>query len=43
MAGFDDSRNYVGALGVSYFLKTVFEEVKEAKFILVFDEHALED
>ena len=41
MAGYKDSRNYVGTVGVSYFLKAVFEKVREAKFLIVFDEHVL--
>ena len=28
MAGFDDSRDYVGKVGVSYFLNAVFEKVR---------------
>lgn len=27
MAGFADNRNYIGVMGVSYFLKSVFEQV----------------
>lgn len=27
MPGFDDSRNYVGTIGVSYFLKAVFAKI----------------
>jgi len=42
MAGFLDKRNYKGVYGVSYFLKSVFEKVKRAKFILVLDETSLE-
>jgi len=35
MAGFLDSRNYVGVMGVSYFLKSVFEHANLAKFVIV--------
>ena len=28
MAGFDDSRNYIGKVGVSYFLNAVFQNVR---------------
>ena len=38
MAGFLDSRDHVGVIGVSYFLKAIFEQVREAKFLLVFSE-----
>ena len=38
MAGFMDKRNYVGVYGVSYFLKSVFEKVNQAKFVIVIDE-----
>ena len=41
MAGFMDKRNYVGVYGVSYFLKSVFEKVGQAKFIIVIDEENL--
>ena len=43
MAGFGDSRNYIGVMGVSYFLKSVFEKGKEFKFLIVFSEHAFFD
>ena len=43
MAGFKDKRNYVGAVGVSYFLKKVFDKVEEAKFLIVLDEAKLND
>lgn len=35
MAGYEDKRNYIGVLGVSYFLKAVFEKVKKVKFLIV--------
>jgi len=38
MAGFLDSRNYVGVMGVSYFLKSVFDRVKKVRFIIVVSE-----
>lgn len=41
MAGYFDKRNYIGVLGVSYFLKAVFEQVSRVKFIIVFDEGKL--
>lgn len=37
MAGYGDTRNYIGVMGVSYFLKSVFEKVKEVKFLIVFN------
>lgn len=37
MAGYRDKRNYIGVLGVSYFLKAVFERVKRVKFLIVID------
>ena len=37
MAGYEDTRNYVGVIGVSYFLKALFEQVREVKFLIVFD------
>lgn len=43
MAGFLDSRNYVGVVGVSYFLKAIFEKVREAKFAIVFSEDQLRE
>ena len=40
MAGYKDKgRTYVGAFGVSYILKTVFEKVNNAKFVLVLSEN----
>lgn len=41
MAGLEDSRNYVGTIGVSYFLKAVFAKIRQLKFIIVIDEHSL--
>jgi hypothetical protein len=38
MAGYEDTRDYVGVIGVSYFLKALFEKVRKAKFLIVFDE-----
>ena len=43
LAGVEDSRNYVGTIGVSYFLKTIYEKVREAKFIIVLDENELKN
>ena len=37
MAGYEDTRNFIGVIGVSYFLKALFEQVREAKFVIVFD------
>lgn len=39
MAGYEDTRNYVGVIGVSYFLKALFERVRKVKFVIVFDEN----
>ena len=41
MAGFMGKRNYVGVCGVSHCLKLVFEQVNQAKFIIVIDEENL--
>ena len=38
MPGFEDSRNYIGTIGVSYFLKVLFERVRKVKFVIVFSE-----
>lgn len=35
LAGFFDARNYVGVMGVSYFLKSTFEKAEEVKFLVV--------
>jgi len=43
MAGFGDTRNYIGVMGVSYFLKSVFDKAEEVKFLVVFNEHAFFD
>lgn len=43
MAGFGDTRNYIGVMGVSYFLKSVFEHIEEVKFIIVFPEDFLSE
>ena len=37
-AGYNDSRNFVGVLGVSYFLNAIFKRVRRVKFIIVLDE-----
>jgi hypothetical protein len=37
MAGYRDKRDYIGVLGVSYFLKAVFERVRRVKFLIVID------
>lgn len=38
MAGFKDTRDYVGAIAVSYFLKSLFERVRKDKFVIVIPE-----
>lgn len=43
MAGFGDTRDYIGIIGVSYFLKKVTQKVKEFKFVLVIDEFGMKD
>jgi len=43
MAGFLDNRSYVGVMGVSYFLKSVFEKVKRVRFIIVLSEGFFSD
>ena len=35
MAGFNDSRDYVGVIGVSYFMKNIFERARKVKFLIV--------
>lgn len=42
-AGFEDSRDYIGTIGVSCFLKILFETVREVKFVIVMDETMLEE
>jgi len=37
-AGYEDKRDYVGVIGVSYFLKEVFERVRKVKFVIVITE-----
>jgi hypothetical protein len=34
-AGYEDRRNYIGAVGVAYSLKALTEKVKQLKFIIV--------
>jgi hypothetical protein len=41
MAGYLDKRDYIGVLGVSYFLKAVFQKIKKIKFIIVINEPEL--
>lgn len=41
MAGYRDKRDYIGVLGVSYFLKAVFEKVTRVKFLIVISEDKL--
>ena len=36
LAGFNNSGDFVGVTGVSYFLKVLFEKVRRVKFIIVF-------
>ena len=38
LPGFEDSRDYIGTIGVSYFLKALFERVRKVKFVIVFSE-----
>lgn len=40
-AGYKDTRNYVGVLGVSYFLNCIFEKVRKVKFVITIEESAL--
>jgi GTP-binding protein EngB required for normal cell division len=35
MPGFKDSRDYIGVIGVSYFLKSIFERARKVKFLIV--------
>jgi hypothetical protein len=43
MAGFKDSRDYVGAIAVSYFLKSLFERVRKVKFVIVIPENYIDE
>ena len=43
MAGFGDTRDYIGIIGVSYFLKKVTQKVKQFKFVLVIDQSGMKD
>lgn len=43
MAGFGDTRDYIGVIGVSYFLHRIFEKVKKARFLLVINEFGMAD
>lgn len=40
-AGYEDRRNYIGAVGVAYSLKALTEKVNEIKFIVVVQENAI--
>jgi len=41
MTGYCNSQNYFGVIGLSFFLKSVFERAKEVKFLIVLNEHML--
>lgn len=43
LAGYFDSRNYIGVMGVSYFLQSVFENAEQVQFIIVLSEHSFFD
>lgn len=43
MAGFKDSRDHVGVVGVSYFLKYIFSKVRKVKFLIVMTENQIHD
>lgn len=43
MAGFGETRDYVGTLAISYSLKAIFEAVEEIKFVVVISESYLKD
>ena len=43
MAGYGDTRDYVGVIGVSYFIKALFERVRKVKFIVVISEKKFTD
>ena len=38
LPGFENSGDYSGVIGVSYFLKALFEKVRKVKFVIVFSE-----
>lgn len=40
-AGYMDSRDYVGVIGVSYMLQELFRRIKRVKFIIVIPELAI--
>ena len=38
MAGYEDTRDYIGVMGESYFRKALFQRARKVKFVIVFDE-----
>jgi len=41
--GYQDSRDYVGVIGVSYFLKSIFDRAKKIKFLVVMTQSSITD
>ena len=39
MAGYEDTRDYIGVMGESYFRKALFQRARKVKFVIVFDEN----
>ena len=38
MTGYEDTRDYIGVMGESYFRKALFQRARKVKFVIVFDE-----
>ena len=41
MAGYEDTRDYIGGVGIAYFSKALFQRARKVKFLIVFDEYKL--
>ena len=39
MAGYEDTRDYIGVVGKAYFSKALFQRARKVKFVIVFDEN----
>lgn len=40
-AGFGDTRDFIGVMGVSYFLKGAFRHIKNVRIVIVEEENSL--
>ena len=38
MGGYEDTRDYIGVMGESYFREALFQRARKVKFVIVFDE-----